>query len=920
MLRPAKRSRRPARRPAFTAGCEQLESRLALSATYQPTTWRISGDADSARPDDTIVVDRSPTNPKLLRATVNSVVVGTRAESAVGQIVVNGGKGNDSIRIDILGNTRITTILNGGPGNDTISGGDGRDTIDGGTGNDTINGRKGNDSISGGPGDDTIRGGDGRDTIDGGTGNDTINGGPGDDSISGGAGNDSLVGGAGNDAILGGAGRDTLRAGDGKNTLDGGLGIDALYGTRGTDKVRLDSGERLIGNETTNPLRQIDDLGQLESWFIDVAMKQWGDMLGKDAGMWWWGPIRAYNDGVATTNGPAAAGNAAGGGDFSGTNNQVAGVDEADMVKTDGAHLYVLAGDGVDILAAGGDAGLANVAHVTTPGMERALFLHGTRLTVISQENAWSPIAADASTSAGRFASWNYHWQPRVNVTVVDVSAATSPTIVETTRLDGWFVDARAIDGRVIVVAQDSFDIPSPAIITVPPPAGSGSGSGSSGSGGSSGSSSGGGTPVAVPAPADMAALPIWFDGGPRPSDGTRYVYEGVAAYRARLERAWDAAAIPGYTVTVSGGGTSAGELATPGRTYLPVKPADNALLSVVAFSVDDDVAGPDSTTAVAGVSGSVYASTSSLYVSATKFGNWWDDTDTFATTNVYRFDLGDDTVPLVASGAVPGLTLNQFSLDESDDGLLRVATTAGWGDAAASGVYVLGASNGTLQTVGSVTRLAPGERIYSVRFIGDRGYVSTFRQVDPLFVIDLAKPTAPRVVGQLKVPGFSSYLQALDDTRLLGVGRDVDPDTGRVLGLQLSIFDVSDPANPRRTSIYTFPGNGWESWSSALWDHHALGWFARQGILALPVQQGDWTSATSGLVVFKVDSASSDAFQNLGQIEHDTPVLRSVRIGEYLYSVSAGEVRVHAIDNPAQELGRVKLSQGQNGWPFVIW
>jgi uncharacterized secreted protein with C-terminal beta-propeller domain len=888
MPRPAKRSRRAVRRPGFTAGCEQLESRLALSATYQPTTWRIGGDADPARPDDTIVVDRSPTNPKLLRATVNGVVVGTRAESAVGRIIVNSGLGNDTIRIDIPGNTRITTVLNGGPGNDTI------------------------------------RGGDGRDTIDGGPGNDTLNGGKGDDSVSGGAGNDSVAGGAGNDALTGGPGRDTLRGGAGKNTLDGGPGIDALYGTRGADKARLDRGERLIGNETTNPLREIADLARLESWFIDVGMKQWGNQLGKDAGMWWRGPIRTYNDGVATTNGPLAAGNAAGTGDFSGTNNQVAGVDEADMVKTDGEHLYVLAGDGVDILDAGGDATLANVAHVTTPGTERALFLHGTRLTVISQENAWSPIAADTSMSVGRFAAWNHHWQPRVNVTVVDVSVAASPAIVETTRLDGWFIDARAIDGRVIVVAQDSFDIPSPAIITVPPPAGSGSGGGKSdgsgSSGGGSGGGSSGGTPVAVPAPADMAALPIWFDGGPRPADGTRYVYESAAAYRARLERAWDAAAIPGYTVTVSGGGSSAGALVTPGRAYLPVNPTDNALLSVVTFSVDDDVAGPDSTTAVAGVSGSVYASTASLYVSATTFGNWWDDTDAFSTTNVYRFDLGDDTVPLVASGAVPGMTLNQFSLDESDDGLLRVATTAGWGDASASGVYVLGATNGTLQTVGSVTRLAPGERIYSVRFIGDRGYVSTFRQVDPLFVIDLSKPTAPRVVGQLKVPGFSSSLQALDDTRLLGVGRDVDPVTGRVLGLQFSIFDVSDPARPRRTSTYTFAGDGWESWSSALWDHHALGWFARQGILALPVQQGDWSTATSGLVVFKVDPASSDAFQNLGRIEHDTPVLRSVRIGEYLYSVSAGEVRVHAIDDPAKELGRAKLSQAQNGWPFVIW
>jgi len=891
-----KRARRPVRRAGFTAGCERLESRLALAATYQPGVWRISGDADRARPDDTIVVDRSPADARLLRATVNGVVVGTRAESAVRTIVVNGGLGNDSIRIDIPGNTRITTVLNGGPGNDTI------------------------------------RGGDGRDTIDGGPGDDTLNGGKGDDAVNGGAGNDSVVGGAGNDALTGGPGRDTIRGGAGKNTLDGGLGIDVLYGNRDTDKVRLDPGERLIGNESTNPLRQINDPARLEAWFTDTAMKQWGDVLGKDAAAWWQLPVVFYADGgPGRTVGTAVAVNQSGTADFSGTNNQVAGVDEGDMVKTDGEHLYVLAGDGVDILDAGSGAALVTAAHVATPGQERALFLHGTRLTVISQENHWSPIAADESTSVGRFAFWNHHWQPRVDVTVIDVSVAASPTILETTRLDGWFVDARAIDGRVIVVAQDSFDIPSPAIIAVPATPGSGAGGSASGGAGSGAGSTGGVSPGGtsggtggsivtggIGVSPGVALPPISV--GPIGDDGTRYVYESVAAYRARLEKAWDAAAIPGYTVTVAGGGTSSGDLVTPGRTYLPVRPTDNTMLAVVSFDVDDANPGPDASTAVAGVSGSVYASTSSLYVSATTIGNWWDDTDAFATTNLYRFDLGDDTLPLVATGAVPGMTLNQFSLDESDDGLLRVATTAGWGDVSSSGVYVLAASDGNLRTVGSVTRLAPGERIYSVRFIGDRGYVSTFRQVDPLFVIDLSKPTAPRVAGQLKVPGFSSYMQALDDTHLLGVGRDVDPETGRVRGLQLSIFDVADPARPRRTSTYTFPGNGWESWSAALWDHHALGWFARQGILALPVQQGDWTTGSSGLVVFKVDPSAADAFTNLGRIDHADPVLRSVRIGGYLYSVSAGEVRVHAIDDPTVELGHVQLARPDEPGPFVVW
>ena len=863
--------------PRLHAQLESLEPRLALAVSQTYGTWSITGDSDPAHPNDTILVDRNPANAAQLRAIVNGVVVSTIRESRVTTIRIFGGTGDDTITINIPGNTRIRTILDGGTGNDTITGGDGSDTILGGPGNDTL---------SGGRGNDTLRGG---------------------------AGADSLAGGLGNDTLQGDAGRDILRGGAGQNTLDGGAGIDTFYGARPNDRVRLAAGEQLIGNESTNPLRQTDNLDQLKSWYIDTAMAQWGGQLGKDAWPWRYWPVAMSAMSDASVVRGSTGSSPASTGDFSGTNNQVAGVDEGDLVKTDGEHLFVLAGDGVDIVNALPADELGVVSHITTPGWERSLFLHGTRLTVISQENTWAPVGtADADTS-GRLSAlswWNHTWQPHVNVTVIDVSTVASPTILEQTTLDGWLVDARAIDGRVLVVTQDNFDIPAPAVITIPPPIHIDP------------------MPV-IPAPFDpgtgIASSPILVDmriSSCWPGylgDGTRYVYEDEASYRDRLEQAWETVALPHFTVTATGGSTTS-ELLTAGHTYLPVKATDNNLLSVVSFNVDDDTAGPDATTTVAGVSGSVYASTSNLYVSATHWGNWWDTSDTGQTTNIYRFDLGADDVPLTAMGAVPGVTLNQFSLDESDDGLLRVATTSGFGDTASSGIYALAASAGNLQTIGSVTGLAPGERIYSVRFIGDRGYVSTFRQIDPLFVIDLANPARPRVVGQLKVPGFSSYLHPLDATHLLGIGRDVDPDTGRVRGLQLSIFDVGDPANPKRTATYTFAGDGWQSWSAALWDHHALSWFAEQGILALPVQQGDWWAGSNGLVVFKVDTSSTEAFTNLGEITHDGPVQRSVRIGEFLYSVSAGQVKVHRLDVPTVEVGSTRLTAAVDPWSGYLW
>ena len=232
--------------------------------------------------------------------------------------------------------------------------------------------------------------------------------------------------------------------------------------------------------------------------------------------------------------------------------------------------------------------------------------------------------------------------------------------------------------------------------------------------------------------------------------------------------------------------------------------------------------------------------------------------------------------------------------------------------------MFVLGASQGNLSVVGKVVNLAAGERIYSVRFVGGTAYVSTFRQVDPFFVISLANPAAPKVVGELKVPGFSSFLQPLDATHLLGIGRDVDPVSGRVLGLQLSIFDVGDKSRPTRTSIHTFPGDGWGSWSAAQWDHHALSWFPEQGILTLPFERWSDGAATSVLAVFKVDPSAAQLTM-IGEIGQGETVQRAVRIGEFLYSISAGAVQVCRLDDPTTMVARVDLSRSEEN-PPVFW
>jgi uncharacterized secreted protein with C-terminal beta-propeller domain len=185
---------------------------------------------------------------------------------------------------------------------------------------------------------------------------------------------------------------------------------------------------------------------------------------------------------------------------------------------------------------------------------------------------------------------------------------------------------------------------------------------------------------------------------------------------------------------------------------------------------------------------------------------------------------------------------------------------------------------------------LGRGERIYSVRFIDDAGYVVTFRQVDPLYTVDLSRPTAPHVLGELKIRGYSAYLHPAGRDQLIGVGQDAT-DQGRTLGTQLSLFDVSDLANPRRLHQRTVaPGSS----STAEFDHHAFLWWAPSGLAVLPVTiyptaPGDG-SVFTGAVGFRI--ARDTGIAEAGRIAHGTggsapPIDRTIVIGDRLYTVS---------------------------------
>ena len=252
--------------------------------------------------------------------------------------------------------------------------------------------------------------------------------------------------------------------------------------------------------------------------------------------------------------------------------------------------------------------------------------------------------------------------------------------------------------------------------------------------------------------------------------------------------------------------------------------------------------------TAVLGGGENVYCTTENLYVTSGRFEEtisskdgavaeiFMIDDSAIYTTEILKFDISNEKIQYKTKGKVNGTALNQFSVDEYN-GYLRIATTTGNFENAKNNLYVL---DEDMVIVGMVEGLAKGETIKSVRFMGDTGYVVTFEQTDPLFVIDLKDPQNPEVLGELKIPGFSNYLHPVTENYLLGIGVNGD-DSGAGDGMKVSLFDVSDKKNPKEVSKFEVlpqenTGNLWGYLESvAFYDHKAVCWDSKNLTMYIP-------------------------------------------------------------------------------------
>ena len=338
----------------------------------------------------------------------------------------------------------------------------------------------------------------------------------------------------------------------------------------------------------------------------------------------------------------------------------------------------------------------------------------------------------------------------------------------------------------------------------------------------------------------------------------------------------------------------------------------------------------------IAGQGENAYASTENLYLAEEKYptySGWWvfgEYEDEEEKTIIHKFSLNKGKIKYQGNADVPGTILNQFSMDEYDDHF-RIATTRGHvartADQATSSnnIYIY---DEDLEQTGALEDLAPGEKIYSARFMGKRGYLVTFKKVDPLFAIDLSDHTNPTVLGKLKIPGYSDYLHPYDDSHLIGVGKETEEaETGDFAwyqGVKMAIFDVTDVSKPKELHKLVIGDRGTDSY--ALNDHKAFLFDRNKNLLVVPIllaeltpeqKAEEYTGSSYGDYVYQgafvYDLTLENGFQEKGRITHhdsdelfkksgyyyygdDYSVMRSLYIGDVLYTISGQKIKLNAL------------------------
>jgi len=520
--------------------------------------------------------------------------------------------------------------------------------------------------------------------------------------------------------------------------------------------------------------------------------------------------------------------------DYSATNIQVAGVDEADIVKTDGEYIYLVSGNKTIIVKAYPPEQARVLSEIELEGTVVGIFINGDRLVVFEEETPYYAYYDVRWGPTGEI--YMPYISPKTYIKVYDVSDRENPQLRREVAANGQYVSSRMIDDYAYVVINEP-----------------------------------------VYEQDDEINLPrIYSDGDETEIPATDIYYSDVSDYY--------------YMYT-----------------------------TIIAINTQNDGQEPTYETILLGASSNLYVSMDNIYLT---FPVWGGDVGDSERTAIHRIHIDGSGMNYTASGEVPGMVLNQFSMDEYE-GYFRVATTTREGTSR-NHVYTLDMA---LNITGSLTDLAPGETIYSARFMGERCYLVTFKKIDPLFVIDLSDPYNPEVLGYLKITGYSDYLHPYDENHIIGIGKETTDagDFAWYQGVKISLFDVTDVSNPREISKLEIGDRGTDS--PVLRDHKAFLFDKSRNLLVIPVTVAEvdeseypegvpsWAHGEpvwQGAYIFHI---SPDVGLNLtGRITHiESPadlkegyyysysplsVERSLYIGDVLYTISDAKIKMNNLEN----------------------
>ena len=511
---------------------------------------------------------------------------------------------------------------------------------------------------------------------------------------------------------------------------------------------------------------------------------------------------------------------------YSKTNIQVEGVDEADVIKTDGKYIYLISGKNVTIVKAYPAEEAEILFQIELNGTLKGTFINGDKLVVFEE---------------------TYINGTLTRIKVYNVSGRENPDLKRDYFTDGNYFNSRMIGDYVYVVINYGARLVE-----------------------------------------DEVALPKFYSNrGVEEIDTSEIYYSDVPDYS--------------YTFT-----------------------------TIVAVNVQNDEEEPTHESILLGAARGVYVSLNNIYITFPEG----------EMTLIYRIHIEGSKIEFAASGEVHGYVLNQFSMDEYLD-YFRIATTTGnvarsWEQATSKNhVYILDMN---LRVVGRLEDLAPGETIHSARFMGNRCYLVTFRKIDPLFVIDLETPDEPRVLGKLKIPGYSDYLHPYDENHIIGVGKETvaaeQGDFSWYQGVKISLFDVSDVENPEEIDKYEIGDRGTDS--PVLKDHKAFLFDKSKNLLVLPVlvaeideekysngvppnRRGDYVwqgayvfdiSLDEGLVlkggITHLDD-DADLMKSGYYFSSSYSVKRSLYIDNVLYTISDKKIKMNSLET-LDEINEVEL------------